>query len=335
VTDEFAYGPGRPPAPDEGAPPPDFRDIVTWVTREPPPKFQHRYRTHIILFALTLLTTTFPLRAFAIANAPFYWIVGDFVNPLAFLSVNELVVGLWYSIPLLAFLSAHEFGHYFACRYYNVDATLPYYIPAPVPLTGTLGAVIRIREPFPSKKALFDIGVAGPIAGFLVLLPLLFWGVSASEMGQIPPGEHFFFSEPLILKAAMWLFFGPKPEGQDLFLHPVGLAAWWGCLATALNLLPFGQLDGGHVTYAAFGLRARLISIATLLTVMVMAAISASWILMAVMMSVMAFFFGFGHPRVWDESVPLDSKRRLVAILALIIFVMCFTPIPVEIVGGE
>ena len=168
---------------------------------------------------------------------------------------------MWYSVPLLAILTAHEFGHYFACRYYNVDATLPYFIPAPLPLTGTLGAVIRIREAFPSKRALFDIGVAGPIAGFVVLVPLLIWGISMSTVGPVPDGA-IYFGEPLLWKLLEWAFFGFIPAGSDVMLHPVGFAAWWGMLATALNLLPFGQLDGGHIMYARLGRYATRVSAA-------------------------------------------------------------------------
>ena len=336
MNDDLAYGPGRQPAPDVDTPPPGFQDLVTWVVREPRPKFQHNWRRHILLFVLTFFTTTLRVRAFLLVAAPFYWVTGSFVNPFEGFSLAEVVDGLWYSVPLLAFLTAHEFGHYFACRAYNVDATLPYYIPAPLPYTGTFGAVIRIKEPFPSKRALFDIGVAGPIAGFIVLLPLLIWGMTLSEV-QVVPTDRIteYLGEPLIWKALEWLYFGTIPEGSDVFLHPLAFASWWGTLATALNLLPFGQLDGGHVMYAAVGPRAARVSVLTLGLVVLLTVQSASWTLMAVMLATMAFFFGFRHPRVIDEDVPLDPTRRLVAVIAFVIFALCFTPIPIEIVGGN
>jgi membrane-associated protease RseP (regulator of RpoE activity) len=250
------------------------------------------------------------------------------------------VEGLWYSIPLLLILGAHEFGHYFACRYHNVDATLPYFIPAPVPLTGTFGAVIRIREPFPSKKALFDIGVAGPLAGFAALIPFFIIGMKMSQVVVVPEGASMYFGEPLIWKLGEWLFFGIRhigvvPPGQaDVALHPMAFAAWFGVLATALNLLPFGQLDGGHIAYAAFGRRAHMVSLVTLGVVVVLTLFSPSWFMTAVLLVLMALIFGFRHPHVVDEHEPLDPTRRLVALCALIIFVLCFTPVPIELVGG-
>jgi membrane-associated protease RseP (regulator of RpoE activity) len=252
------------------------------------------------------------------------------VNPLPFLTWDVLKEGLAYSIPVLTILSAHEFGHYFACRYYNVDATLPYFIPAPLPLTGTLGAVIRIREPFPSKRALFDIGVAGPIAGFIALLPFLYWGMVTSEVRPKPEGVWLWFGEPLLWKALSRIRFGPIPTGMDVFMPQVGVAAWWGMLATALNLLPFGQLDGGHIAYASLGRRSAIVSIATLAVVVALALRSSSWILFALMLTAMATIFGFRHPRVIDEHEPLSRGRQVVAVIALVIFLSCFTPVPVQ-----
>lgn len=302
----------------------------TWVAPPPPRRrFQHRWSRHLLLFALTFFTTTFA-QAFL-----FLWAtIGTGVNPFAAFTWAVFVDGLWYSLPLLTILSAHEFGHYFACRHHNVDATLPYYIPAPLPLTGTLGAVIRIREAFPSKKALFDIGVAGPLAGFVVLVPFLIWGMSLSELGAVPVDqETIYFGEPLLWKLVERLHFGPIPDGFDTMLHPTGFAAWWGMLATALNLLPFGQLDGGHIMYAALGRRAAWVSAATLVLVVLLNIGSSSWAVFAVMLVVMALMFGFRHPRIFDEDVPLDSRRRTVAILAAIIFILCFTPVPIDTIG--
>lgn len=270
----------------------------------PPPKFQHTLALPILLFVLT-----------AISTALFTW------------------AGPWYAFGILLILGAHEFGHYFACRWHNVDCTLPFFLPAPfLELTGTLGAVIRIREPFPSRRALFDIGVAGPLAGFVTLIPFLIIGISWSTIDVIPEGgAGLWLGEPLLFKALARFIHGPLLEGTDLFIHPLGYAAWFGMLATALNLLPFGQLDGGHLAYAVFGPRARYVSIATLGLVVTLAVVSYSWIVMAVMLSLMAYFMGFRHPAPLDDWTPLDRGRVFVALIALAILIGCFTPEPITI----
>jgi membrane-associated protease RseP (regulator of RpoE activity) len=310
--------------------PPGHDISYTWPT--PPPKFQHRYLRHIVLFVITLGTTT-------LAGAQQS---GDFLGALgAGVPVNALgwllIRGLWYSLPLLIILGAHEFGHYAYCRKHNVDATLPYFIPAPFLLTGTFGAVIRIREAFPSKRALFDIGVAGPIAGFLALVPFLYWGITLSHVARLPAnvGVVIYFGEPLLFKAMSWLHFGVIPSGYDILLHPLGFAAWWGMLATALNLMPFGQLDGGHIVYSILGRRAAWVSVATLGAAALLTLRSMSWISMTIMMLVMAFFLGVRHPRIVDEDTPLDGTRRLVAFCALVIFAICFTPVPIQTFLGK
>jgi membrane-associated protease RseP (regulator of RpoE activity) len=285
-------------------------------------KFQHRYLRHLIFFGLTLITTSF--------TPALEWMWLGPGEPFRFFTFDTFVVGLWYSLPLLTILGAHEFGHYAFCRRHDVDATLPYFIPAPVPLTGTFGAVIRIREPFPSKLALFDIGVAGPIAGFVALIPFLVIGLAMSEVKPIPAGGTATFGEPLLFKLAIWMQFGVRPEGYDVFLHPMAFAAWFGALATALNLMPFGQLDGGHISYAVLGGRARYVSMATLLAAILLTFLSMSWAVITVMMIVMAVFLGVGHPRVIDENTALSSRRRLVAALAAVLFLLCFTPIPID-----
>ena len=300
-----------------------------WTAPPPRPKFQHRYGRHLALFAATFLTTTYAqsFLAFFIALGQGVFIPGVF-------GWQFFVGGLWYSVPLLTILAAHEFGHYLACRYYNVDATLPYFLPMPLVLTGTLGAVIRIREAFPSKQALFDIAVAGPIAGFVVLVPFLVIGVWLSGTAQVTEGS-LYFGEPLLFKLLERLRFGDLGPDMDSVLHPMGFAAWFGMLATALNLLPFGQLDGGHISYSLFGRRASWVSIGTLLAAVGLTAVSVSWVTMTILMLAMAFFLGVRHPRVVDEHVPLTGGRRLVALLALFIFIICFTPVPIEFLIGE
>ena len=198
---------------------------------------------HALLFLLTVATTTwngvYQYAAFATE-------IGGRVR----FSLLDLVVrGGWYSATILAILGCHELGHYFACRYYDVDASLPYFLPVPITLTGTLGAFIRIREPIPSKRMLFDIGIAGPIAGFVIAVPALFMGLAMSRLVPMPTEFHgVSLGEPLLFKLASHTFFGTVPDGYYVNMHPMAFAAWFGLLATALNLFPIGQLDGGHIS---------------------------------------------------------------------------------------
>jgi membrane-associated protease RseP (regulator of RpoE activity) len=250
------------------------------------------------------------------------------------LSWGLLLHGFWYSGTLLGILGAHEMGHYLLCRRYNVDATLPYFIPMPpfIFLTGTLGAVIKIREAFPTRRVLFDIGVAGPIAGFVLLVPALFLGMTLSNITPAPTGEGIFYlGEPLLFKFAAYVVFGSVPDASTINMHPVVFAAWFGMLATALNLLPFGQLDGGHITYATLGRWSTPISIATVATAICMTFFSVSWLVMTVMMLTMLLMFGPRHPRVIYEYEPLGKPRTAVAVFALVMFILCFTPVPIQL----
>lgn len=315
---------------------------ATWTLEPPPrpPRFQHRYTKHVVLLVLTFITTTVMGSCHQLGFEVSSGMPEPDISTLtefAALLTGYLPWGLYYSVPLLVILGAHEFGHYYYCRVHQVDATLPYFLPFPLAITGTLGAVIRIKEAFPSKRALFDIGVAGPIAGFVALLPFLWWGLAWSAVASFPEDAEgvLYFGEPLLLQAVAYLHFGTLPEGQDITLHPMGFAAWFGMLATALNLLPFGQLDGGHIAYSVFGRRAALVSAATLATAMLLFLTqSSSWFFVALMMLVMALLLGLRHPRVIDEHTPLDGGRQVVALLALVIFLICFTPVPISDLTG-
>jgi membrane-associated protease RseP (regulator of RpoE activity) len=289
------------------------------------PRFQGRTWLHILLFLITLCTTT------VVGGLHYLSFIRDFERADVSLGLEAFLVhGFWYSGTLLAILGAHEMGHYVFCRKYNVDASLPYFLPAPI-LTGTLGAVIRIREAFPSRKVLFDIGVAGPIGGFIVLVPALFIGMSLSNITLSPTeGSGWNLGEPLLFQLAARLTFGVPPSGYTINIHPMVFAAWFGMLATALNLLPFGQLDGGHITYATLGRVSTPISIATVSAAIVMTFISVSWLFMTLMMVAMLLILGPRHPRVIDEYEPLGPGRRALAIVALAMLVLCFTPVPIE-----
>lgn len=293
------------------------------------PKFQDRRWLHLLLLILTLGSTTF-------AGASHYaaFRAGFSTLPPDLTTVQLILGGLTYSVTILAILGCHELGHYFACRYYDVDASRPFFLPVPFLMTGTLGAVIRIREPIPAKRMLFDIGIAGPIAGFLIAVPALLLGMVLSPPIQLPPilpDGTLFLGEPLIYRAASWLVWGPLPAGYDLNMHPVLFAGWFGLLATALNLFPIGQLDGGHICYAVLGRRSSAVTLTMVAVAMVLAYYSTSWIVWTVLTIVMLFVFGRHHPPVYDEDVPLDTTRRWLALFALLMFVLCFTPVPAEL----
>jgi membrane-associated protease RseP (regulator of RpoE activity) len=296
---------------------------ATWPVR----RFRHRYWAHVLLLLATLATTTLVgaghyhafLTDFGARQIPVSW---------RFLWPN----GLWYSGTLLLILGAHEMGHYLMCRRHRVDATLPYFLPAPLPLTGTIGAFIRIREAFPDRRILFDIGVGGPIAGFAVLVPALLIGLSLSNVAPLPTGfVGYSLGEPLFFRLATWLVWGTVPDGYSLNMHPIVFASWFGLLATALNLLPFGQLDGGHISYAALGRRSTLISLVTVVIAIALTFVSASWMMMSVLMVLMLLAFGPRHPSVLDESIELGPGRRIVALASAVLFIVCFTPVPIEL----
>ena len=297
------------------------------VTPKPEP-----IRRYVVLFLLTVLTTSW------VGAGAYAAFLSNFGLATFHLTIGQLVANaFWYSASILGILGAHEFGHYFACRSYGIDASLPYFLPLPPPFfTGTLGAVIRIREPIATKRALFDIGIAGPIAGFLVAIPVLIAGMHLSTVAPLPPRMIGWYNlgEPLLFKAIRWLTFGPIPAGSDVNLHPMAFAAWFGLLATAINLFPIGQLDGGHISYAVLGGRtSTAITVVTVgclvgLTVFV----SWSWAVWTIIATGMLFVFGPRHPRTGDEHVPIDRSRLALAGFAFLMFVVCFTPAPFELV---
>jgi membrane-associated protease RseP (regulator of RpoE activity) len=296
----------------------------------PPPVARRKDRVwlHVLLVLLTLVTTT-------IAGVDHYLAFqNNFASPS--LSAALVIHGLSYSLTILAILGAHEMGHYLACRYYGIDATLPFFLPAPLILTGTFGAVIRIRQPIFNKSALFDIGVAGPIAGFVVAVPALLLGlhwstVSPPPTGPLPPNVVWLsLGEPLLFKFSSWLIWGRLPASLSLNMHPVAFAAWFGLLMTALNLFPIAQLDGGHISYSVFGRRSTWITYAGFLVALSLSLVSYSWVFWTVTIAVMLFMAGPRHPPVLDEDVPLSRGRLWLALVALLILVLCFTPAPIQ-----
>ena len=235
----------------------------------------------------------------------------------------ELLDGLPFSLTLITILLAHEVGHYLAAAYYRVDASLPYFLPAPT-LIGTFGAFIRIRSAIYSKRALFDIGVAGPLAGFVFLLPALSVGLAFSKV--VPGIGHqgdVHFGVPLL----QWLLqrsIFPGAGAGDVYLHPVGRAASIGMFATALNLLPIGQLDGGHIVYALAERKHRAISNLALVALVPLTPLWPAWLFWALIL----FFFGRRHPVVYDLT-DLGRGRHQLGWIALAVFILCFTFAPV------
>ncbi len=315
---------------------------------------------NLVLFILTVLS---------VLIAGVYYTMGGVyqgpVNPslqqlLPYL-LRSLGGGLAFTVSLLAILLAHEFGHYLAGRYHRTHVTLPYFIPFPFSAFGTMGAFIQLKEPPKNKRVLLDIGIAGPLAGLIVAIPVLLLGLGLSELSPIPsqiaPGQGlqiegnsilYLFSKFVVFGQLLpspsnyggmpvwqyWLqyFFTGRPlplGGMDVFLHPVAWAGWAGLLVTALNLIPAGQLDGGHVLYVLMGRRVTALLPVILIGLLALGLVWPGWWLWALLI----FLLGRLHAEPLDQITPLDPSRRMVAILGLVIFVLVFTPVPLLAVG--
>lgn len=286
-------------------------------------KFQHNWFLNISLFFLTLASTTFMGTLWVGNLKPYVNLKELFIQVTA---IKTILEGLKFSIPLLFILLAHEMGHYLACRKYRVDATLPFFIPVPFGV-GTLGAFIKIKEPFPSKRVLFDVGVAGPIAGFIASIPFAVVGIWTTKIVHFAPQEgDIFMQDPLLFKILIYLKFGSIPN-ETMLLNSFIFASWIGLLATMLNLLPFGQLDGGHIIYSLFGRFQRKIVFPLYLILLILGIYWLGWFFWAVIIILMNPF----HPRIWDEALPIDRKRKIVGIIVLLIFILSFMPVPVKI----
>src|SRR5215813_10051937 len=280
---------------------------------------------NVVLFALTCLST---LVMGAVFMAGY---TNSFTDPGLFLSQilqspSLLLSGIPFSLAIMTILLGHEMGHYLTCRYYGIDASLPYFIPAPNPF-GTMGAFIRIKSPIQHRAALLEVGIAGPIAGFLLAVPTLIIALAKSS-GFISPEASLFGierGEPLIFKLFEFVMGKLPPAGMNVNLHPIGFAAWFGFFATALNLLPVGQLDGGHVSYALFGGVHKRISKAFLFTLIPLGLFYwPGWLLWTTVL----LFIGLRHPMTLDDSAPLKPRHTALGWIALAMFVLCFTPMP-------
>ncbi len=287
------------PAPtgQPGVPYPSWNGGTPPVIEPMPVRRRPRLWLHLVLFVLTVAST--------------WW-----------------TQGFLYSLCLLTILTAHEFGHYFAARYYRVKATLPYFIPSPF-LLGTLGAVIRMSPYIPNRRALFDIAAAGPIAGLVVAIPVSIAGLAFSVLApsSVDLESGFSFGLPLLFQFFAQVILGSPAENEVLVMNSVAFAGWVGLFVTALNLLPISQLDGGHINYAIFGRRSRLIAFVTfitLATVTVLQGFHYSLIL------VLLWFMGIGHPPTLNDGVDLGKTRRIIGAVLLVVFILCFTPVPIE-----
>lgn len=296
-------------------------------------------KIHIVLFVLTVFTT--------------------FATGLSF--GGTVLSALAFSGALLFILGSHEMGHYFYGRKYGVDITPPYFIPAPPIISpiGTFGAFIKIKSPISTRKALFDIGIAGPLAGIIASIPVLIIGIKLSTIVDIAgsAGEQgLTLGSPLIFTFFTGMFIGKIPEGKDLFLHPVAFAGWVGLFVTALNLIPSGQLDGGHIVYSLFSKKAHRIVSVVMIALLIIFGIGTEplfllsqrltgsgageflsrlpefegwpgWILWAVLLT----FMGTKHPPTIHDEGELDTGRKLLGFIALLIFIGCISPVPIKL----
>ncbi len=308
---------------------------------------------NLLLFLLTGLSVLFA-GAFFQYTGP---LTGELDVMLPHL-IPALISGAMFGISLLGILLAHEFGHYLAARYHQTAVTLPYFIPFPFSPFGTMGAFIQLKEPPRNKRVLLDIGVAGPLAGLVIAVPVLFLGLYLSELGNLPEaagltqsfsleGNSIFYLLSKYLIFGKWLpepasfggispllywvryFFTGRPVpfgGQDVLLHPIAWAGWSGLLVTALNLIPAGQFDGGHVLYVLLGRKVRGLLPFILIILVALGTIWSGWWIWAFLI----FVLGRVHAEPLDQITPLDPGRRVLAISALVIFFLLFTPIPLS-----
>ena len=317
--------------------------IQFYETRQAPkPKgplrsFWLKYK-HLILLILTAMTTYY----MGMLEVSGFHNIKNNLEPVDFMQIITLQLpleqhfgALIYTLALLGFLGAHEMGHYLTCRYYGIKATLPYFLPNPL-IFGSFGAVIRIKSPIRNKKTLFDVGIAGPLAGFAVAVPILFIGMMQSYVipthpGGMPAGSESDFitlGEPLIQNLINQVLFSGSGD-KAIFLSPLAWVGWFACLVTAINLLPVSQLDGGHIFYAVFGRKHYFVSIAVVGAMILVALFMGyyGWLVWALLIVI---FFRLKHPPVADEEQPLDLKRKLLALVALAVLILCFVPVPIN-----
>ena len=314
--------------------------VVLRVMPGVPPKYRPRVWINALLFVATILSALFA-GSFYSANVTEAETVAGFL-------LRNLWRGWPFALSLLSILAAHEFGHYFAARYHKVAVTLPFFIPMPLTPIGTLGAFIQLKEPIADRRKLFDVGVAGPLAGLAVAIPLLFLGLATADLAVpnfAPESGGFTVGNSLFYWLAKYATFSrPLPDpltGETIALNQVTFAAWIGLLVTALNLLPIGQLDGGHTVFALFGQRARTVNIITALAMAFfgLAGLEAVQNVIPVLgrvgysgwfvwLGLIFFIIGPFHPPALDDVTTLNRGRRWVGYAMIAIFVLTFVPVP-------
>lgn len=319
----------------------DGNQVIYLAARQPTPK-PDKVSTNIILFVLTVFSVM-------LAGAQVEGPIPE--DPLAqmILLARSIFTGWPFALSLLGILLAHELGHYFMSRYHKTPATLPYFIPFPFSPLGTMGAAILMRGIPKNKRVLFDIGVAGPIAGLVVAIPVLFYGLSLSTLGTIEPNPNGFLEgNSLIYLFAKFAVFGQllpapvEPQGMlywlqyfftgrpipfgglDVFIHPVAFAGWAGILVTALNLIPAGTLDGGHVIYSLFGDKAKKAFPYIVGLLIILGFFWSGWWLWAALL----FWLGRVQAQPMDQITELDPVRRMIAYAMIVVFILVLTPVP-------
>lgn len=267
---------------------------------------KNRLWVHVTLFLITVLTTT--LAGALLAGA-------DLLR-----QPWSLLRGVPFAATLLGILGIHEMGHYMMARWHGMNVTLPYFIPVPPPFLGTLGAVVVMKSPTRNRATLFDVGFGGPIAGFVVAVPLLILGLLLSEVQRGVPT----LGKPLLVQLLLALL-QPHGPGLAVKLHPIALAAYFGILITGLNLIPAGQFDGGHIAYAALGRAARPLAVAVIIAMVIMGLLVwQGWLIWAAL----AFFTGLRHPSPLNDITPLDPARKVIALGALLVLAITVVPAP-------
>lgn len=313
---------------------------------------------NLVLFVLTLISVLFAGTLYSYEGP-----VPEDGLEMILVLLRNLDQGFAFGASILGILLAHEFGHYLAARYHKTAVTLPYFIPFPLSLLGTMGAFIQLKAPPKNKRILHDIGLAGPLAGLVVAIPVLLVGLALSPVemidpvipqgsafilegnsvfylfakyvihGQLLPAPQSYEGLSPLLYWVRYIFTGhPLPlGGQDVMMHPMAWAGWAGLLVTALNLIPAGQLDGGHALYVLFGSKARRLLPVILISLTLLGMVWSGWWLWVALI----FFLGQRHAEPLDQITRLDSRRKAIAILSLLIFLLIFTPIPLQqVVGG-
>ncbi len=294
LTEEEKNGPPPASAEYSRTPSEEIKTSTSLIRR----LFPEATARHLIFFVLTCLSTYF-------------------------------VGGFWYSVCLMSILTAHEMGHYLTSIKYDISATPPFFIPFPLPPFGTFGAIIKMKSPMRNRQVLFDIGFTGPLYGLLVSIPVIAVGLKLSrivDVGNLAKPEFLALGDSLLFSGIQYLVLGPIPEGKDVLLHPVAFAGWVGLFVTALNLLPMGQLDGGHVVYAVFGKRKAetIFNLVVAVMTVIILFINPGWFLLLALI----LLFGFKHPPPLDDQTPLDSTRKIIGVLTLVVFILSFTPVP-------